>query len=276
MEISVVIPFYNAYEFFDSAYQSIKEQSYAVKEIIVVNDGNGKKADEFLAQYEDIIVITLNSNQGSAVARNYGIEAANYPWVAFLDADDVWLADKVAMQVEFLEKNPHFDSCHTGVQIFDHSGVIKEFVDKPFELKYTDLMLDTHILPTSWLISKKALLGVSMFDPDFRAKQDHELSLRLALAGVRIGFISQPLIKLRRMQHGNTSSSGRKLFKASLQLLRKHWALYKQHPELRRIFIYTALMTSGGKCPGFEGKLMFFSASILRKLLWSQTLKHIS
>jgi len=106
--ISVIIPFYKAEKYFEEALDSIKNQTVEVNEIIVINDGCGSKTTEFLEKFDGIKIINVDKNGGASSARNIGIKAAKYDWIAFLDADDIWLPDKIEEQLVFLSKHPHF------------------------------------------------------------------------------------------------------------------------------------------------------------------------
>lgn len=257
MQVSVVIPFFKDYKYFPEALESVRRQSHQAAEIIVVNDGKDAESEKYLSKFDDIIVIHLPVNQGSAAARNAGISAAVSPWIAFLDADDVWMENKLAMQVKFLTDNPHFDGCHTGVCTFNHQGIQNTYLNKPGSLNIADMLIDTHILPSAFMIRRQALLDINLFDVNFRCKQDQELTLRLAVAGYQVGFINQCLIKLRRMDHGNTTSSGHKIIAGAWLMLRKHWNLYRQYPGSLSRFVYYSLMTAGGKMQGLQRKSCF-------------------
>lgn len=257
MRISVVIPFYKDFDYFAMALDSVRQQSYQPEEIIVVNDDSNSESRTFLESFTGITVIHLSKNCGSSAARNAGVRKASSPWIAFLDADDLWLKDKLAMQVKYLTDNPHLDGCHVGVCTFDQNGIQKVYVNKPPALKVRDVLVHTHVLPSAFMIRRQALLDLNLFDVNFRCKQDQELTLRLAVAGYQVGFISQCLTKLRRMGHGNTTSNGYKIIGGAWLMLRKHWSLYRQYPGTLSLFIYSSLMTAGGKMRGIERKSCF-------------------
>ncbi|MBA6225830.1 glycosyltransferase family 2 protein [Colwellia sp. MB02u-18] len=261
--ISVVIPFYHAEAFFDETYQSIKQQTIQPQEIIVVNDGCGAKALDFLSQYDDIKVIDFEENKGVSTARNAGAKAATSTWIAFLDADDMWIPTKLEVQLAFLEEHPHFSACHTGVTTFDKTGDLSTFVNKPFDLTIVDLLESMQVTPPSLLITKAALEAVNYFDQKIRCSEDHELSIRLVQQGFRIGFINQALTKVRRMDHGNISSNGRTILIGHCQLLKKHWHAFRQHKGLTSKYIYKTLMTAGGKSRSLERKILFTLGKIM-------------
>jgi teichuronic acid biosynthesis glycosyltransferase TuaG len=270
--ISVVIPFYHAEEFFETALNSVLAQSFKVKEIIVVNDGCGEKAEVFLAQFPEIITINLNENKGPSNARNIGVKAAKSDWIAFLDADDEWLPNKLREQITFLEKNPQFSACHTGIETFNTQGNVSIFVDKPFDTSIEDLLKSSHVTPPSLLIKKEVLETVNYFDINMQCSEDHDFSIRVLMAGFKIGFLNQPLTRVRRMDHGNISSNGRKLIIGHVQLVKKNYRLFKALKGSASFFMYKTFMTAGGKSSGIERKLYYLAGHII-KLLFSVQIK---
>ncbi|MFT5298263.1 MAG: teichuronic acid biosynthesis glycosyltransferase TuaG [Colwellia sp.] len=266
--ISVVIPFYHAEAFFDETYQSIKQQTIQPQEIIVVNDGCGAKAIEFLSQYTDIKIINSTENKGVSTARNEGAKAATSDLIAFLDADDIWLPNKLETQLAFLKEYPHFSACHTGVTTFNDKGDISTFNNKPFDLTIIDLLKSMQVTPPSLLITKASLEAVDFFDQDIRCSEDHDFSIRLVQQGFRIGFIDQALTKVRRMDHGNISSNGRSILIGHCQLLKKHWHTFRQHKGMTSKYLYKTFMTAGGKSTGIERKLYYLTGHII-KLIFS-------
>lgn len=261
--ISVVIPFYHAEEFFEETLNSVLNQTIPVDEIIVVNDGCGKSTESYLANFPDVTVINLLQNQGPSIARNNGIKAAKYEWIAFLDADDIWAPNKIELQIKFLTQNPQFSACHTGVETFNSAGKINQFTDKPFDLAIEDLLVSSHVTPPSLLIKKSTLANVDFFDDTMTCSEDHDLSMRILLAEHRIGFLNKVLTRVRRMNHGNISSNGRRTFFGHRQLMKKHCAIFNAHPELKHQFMYKTCMTAGSKSKGIEQKLYYFAGHII-------------
>ncbi len=112
--VSVVIPCYQAALTIGRALASVSAQSCRPYEVIVVDDGSDddtlKVLSGLVKEYGEswLKVFYLTRNQGPATARNYGWERASQPWIAFLDADDSWHVDKIALQLEFMESHPEF------------------------------------------------------------------------------------------------------------------------------------------------------------------------
>ncbi|MCD6393437.1 MAG: glycosyltransferase family 2 protein, partial [Planctomycetes bacterium] len=103
--ISVVIPAFNAEEYIGRAIDSVLAQTRQPDEIIVVDDGSTDNTAEVIKPYSPKVHYIHQENGGASVARNTGIEAATGQWLAFLDADDEWLPEKLSMQIEHLRCN---------------------------------------------------------------------------------------------------------------------------------------------------------------------------
>ena len=102
-KVSVIIPFYSHADWLAEAIESVKQQDYKDYEIIVINDGSEESLDTLLKTYGDSIVYRYKNNGGAATARNLGMELASGEYIAFLDSDDLWLPNKLSIQVNYME-----------------------------------------------------------------------------------------------------------------------------------------------------------------------------
>lgn len=112
-EVSVVLCFYNEARFIDEAVQSVLNQSYSSWELILVDDGSTDESVEISKRYakdypEKIFYLDHpeHKNCGLSASRNWGIKHARGAYIALLDADDVWMQDKLAIQVGIMESHP--------------------------------------------------------------------------------------------------------------------------------------------------------------------------
>lgn len=111
--VSVVLCFYNEVRFIDEAIQSVLAQTLTSWELILVDDGSSDGSvtisKQYANQYPDQIFYidhAENKNCGLSASRNWGIAHSRGEYIALLDADDVWMKDKLALQVEIMENNP--------------------------------------------------------------------------------------------------------------------------------------------------------------------------
>lgn len=106
--VSVIMPSYNTASFIAESIQSIINQSYNDWELIIVDDCSTDNTDEIVEKFlvdKRIKYLKNEKNSGAAVSRNRALCEAHGKWIAFLDSDDLWMPDKLAKQVDFMEKN---------------------------------------------------------------------------------------------------------------------------------------------------------------------------
>ena len=119
INISVIIPAYNAASFIGNAIQSIQKQTYVPIEIIVVDDGSTDDTAQVVARLALSsffpIRILQQSNSGPAAARNYGAREAIGDWLSFLDADDTFLPEKLEKQIQYTH-DPNVGLIHCGIE----------------------------------------------------------------------------------------------------------------------------------------------------------------
>src|SRR6267154_1483950 len=104
--VSVVIPVYNGERYLADAIQSVLDQTYQKFEVIVVDDGSTDGSARVAKRFGGAIRYVHQSNGGVSKARNTGITLAQGTYLAFLDQDDLWLPDKLAVQVAYLDSHP--------------------------------------------------------------------------------------------------------------------------------------------------------------------------
>lgn len=117
--VSVIIAVFNGEKYITEAIESILNQTVTIDEIIVVDDGStDETVNKVKAFSKSNIIILSQKNQGQAKALNVGIKAATSYFLTFLDADDIWLADKTANQLFFFYENPQLELCFGHIQQF--------------------------------------------------------------------------------------------------------------------------------------------------------------
>ncbi|MHC5001133.1 MAG: glycosyltransferase family 2 protein [Planctomycetota bacterium] len=208
MKISVVIPAYNAEKHIARAIESVLAQTRPADEVIVIDDGSSDGTGDVVRSFGDKVIFIQQENAGASVARNAGIEAATSDWIAFLDADDEWLPEKLRIQSQHLSRNPdlrwttaNYYRCHceqdhqyvpdmseSQIHICQNYAVGEIFEDYlrtyPKGVKgHTDTML----------IHRDLLKEAGLFLPAQKRMNDVDLWFRIAFIEPRIGFIFEPL-----------------------------------------------------------------------------------
>jgi glycosyltransferase involved in cell wall biosynthesis len=187
--VTAVMPAYNAERFVEQAITSILGQTYSPVECVVVNDGStdGTAAviDRLARLAPDRVRCLHTDNHGVASARNTALRAARGEYVAFLDADDLWMPDKLARQVEALQGCPSVGMVYTGLHLVDEEG---RFIGRmrpaspEVGLRNTLLMERPVMSLMSALVRRDVLDRVGLFDPRLSTSADCDLVCRIALS----------------------------------------------------------------------------------------------
>jgi len=214
LPISVVIPTYNAAAFLAEALESVRAQTRPAAEVIVVDNGS-TDASPKLAEAAGARVLRLE-RPGVSRARNVGIRAATQPWIAFLDADDLWQPDKLAMQWQAVEHCPKAGIVITDFTEFDSSGVrLVSFLEcrenyqaivrrevAPAVMCCDPDSFQVHFLrgnffaPSAVLARRALLMEAGLFDEAMTHMEDRELWLRM-LPRTSVAVVERALVDTR-------------------------------------------------------------------------------
>jgi len=196
--VSVIVPTYNRPRLVGRAVRSVLDQTYTDLECIVVDSASETPATEALSSITDdrLTVVRLSEDRGLQHARNVAIERATGEYVAFLDDDDVWLPEKLAHQVRWIERKGR-DGCVTFKRIVDEDGTIEQ--DEGYISEFRVLLGDVKTQPMSTLLVRRDCVeAVGGFDTDFPFQhEDREFCLRL-LDQADLGVLEEPLIEVHR------------------------------------------------------------------------------
>ncbi|MEW6536019.1 MAG: glycosyltransferase [Candidatus Auribacterota bacterium] len=200
--VSVVIPTYNSGKYLLQTLQSVLNQTYKDFEILVVDDGSTDNTQQIIQsvirQHPDKIRYMYQENSGVGAARNNGIRHARGQYIAFLDADDVWLPQKLQVQIDFIQRNSEYDFVFSDVIAMDENGHngkrMMQFKKPRSGYIFYDLLEENFIsLPTSF-VKRDCIEKVGYFCEDriIMSAEDHHFWLKLALCS-KGGYIDQPL-----------------------------------------------------------------------------------
>jgi glycosyltransferase involved in cell wall biosynthesis len=205
VHISILIPCFNAERWIAQAIESALAQTWPDKEVIVVDDGSTDSSLDIIRRFEGRIQWETGSNRGGGAARDRLLTLARGEWLQYLDADDVLLPEKIAQQVEFLERNSNCDVvCSPIIEEYIKDGRLVQ-VERRFPEP-----LDPWILLASWdlpqtggpLWRRTALQRVGGWRVGQPCCQEHELYFRLLQGGCRFEFCDSCLAVYRNWNHG--------------------------------------------------------------------------
>lgn len=196
--ISVIVPVYNGEKYLKEAIDSILDQSYKPFEIILIDDGSDDKTAEIAAGYKRSLVYLYQKNSGIAASRNLGVSIAKGDYISFLDADDLWVREKLQVQKEKLGADPTMDIIFGMVKHFyspDIAGELKKSIHCPPEPSEC-------FLSGTMLIKKSTFLQVGFFSTDYKIGEFIDWYTKARENNLKIHCIPEVLLK-RRIHNNN-------------------------------------------------------------------------
>lgn len=226
-KVSVVIPAYNAVRFVNATIDSVLLQTFQDFEILAVDDGSTDNTKEILEAYGDKIRYLPKKNGGVSSARNYGIENAKGKYIAFLDADDVWMPEKLEKQVALMEANEDIGLCYAATQKVDEElNYLSSIPANAYEDYTESLLLNLNIVAgscSSAMARRDIISQTDGFDSKFTTYADWEFWLRLSLL-TKFAPVNEELVKYRVVK-GSMSSNPAITKKDALGVLDKFFSL---------------------------------------------------
>ncbi len=277
--ISVIIPAYNADAFVHYAIESALAQTYPVLEILVMDDGSSDDTAAIVARYPSPVRLLQQQNAGVGRARNRCAQEATGDWFAFLDADDIWLPQKLERQM------PYATDGDVGiVHCFAASRGYRAIAD---ELTFDILWRRNAIGLSSVVVRREAFEQVNGFNEDraMMCVEDYNLWLRIAAQGWRIVACPEELFRYTPAP-GNLSSQVERFARAELlniediaqkvalppdKLSRKRLELYERYGQelfcARELSLARTMLTPVLLSSPTPGRLMWWLGTFVPQLI---------
>lgn len=277
--VSILIPCYNAERWVAQAIESALAQTWPEKEVIVVDDGSTDGSLDVIKRFDGRIRWETGPNRGGNIARNRLLELARGEWVQYVDADDYLLQDKVATQIRWLSGKPGVEVVYGPITLEYYLLENKREVLKVNDPSDPWILLARWFLPGtgSQVFNKQALLDIGGWKEDQPCCQEHELYLRLLMAGKRFEYCPNSGYIYR--QWGTNTTSKRNIREIHIQRLEierrlenylqsqdeltaaRQWAInqarfevarmvWQYDSEMARKIVASALCTDPGFIPG--------------------------
>lgn len=242
--VSVIIPTFNCAKYLPEAVESALNQSYQDFEIVIIDDGSTDKTNEIVECYakshNDKIQYIYQQNKGLACARNTGIKNSQGEYIALLDADDVWLPNRLAEQIAVIEKSKNVGLVHSNITFISEEGKLLSTPKRDegslcgniFNALFTR---NAHISCPTVLFRRECLESVGLFDENLAhlGCEDRELWLRIAKK-YKIIYIDKVLAHYR-IRKGSMCKNMPKMLEARYYVVNKFFPRDKPSPIVKNI-----------------------------------------
>lgn len=224
--VSVIVPAYNAAAYLPATIQSVRQQTFQDFEIWVVDDQSTDDTvtvvQKLMTQDARIKLVQLSANQGVANARNVGVAHAQGQYVAFLDSDDMWLPEKLEVQISFMQEHQaDFSYCNYDV-VDDHGTQVGQRKVSQTQLTYQEMLNGNRIGLLTVMMTRKTALQYPF--PQIN-HEDYACWLSIARSGI-VAYLASDLILAKYRKHQTSLSSNK------LQAAQWTWTIYRQHEHL--------------------------------------------
>jgi glycosyltransferase involved in cell wall biosynthesis len=223
MTVSVIMPAYNSASYIAEAIESVLVQRFPGVEVIVVDDGSVDETLAIAARYGMPVRCFQQRNQGAARARNFAVSQSQAEWLAFLDADDIWVPEKLTRQMAAMGNHvwSHTDNTLFGPDY--HDTRLSSQLARKYDGWILEKLLVSNTIGTSSVIMKREVFNeLGGFDCRLKALEDWELWLKVA-ARYPIAYVDQPLDHYR-VHPASTTQDYRKTMHYHLALIERVFA----------------------------------------------------
>ncbi len=209
--VSVVIPLYNREKYIGAAIQSVLRQDYQPIEVIVVDDGSTDRSGEIAKSFKEVRYFHQpHLNAGPALARNTGIKQSKGELISFLDDDDIFLPQKIRLQVDYLKANPT-----VGYVLCRLKNILETGIPYPNWLNEDDSTYNyLSFLPSTLMVRRFLFDTIGLFDTRFTLGDDTDWFLRTKEADIQMAVLPEVLLERRihntNLMHLLTNTSGQK------------------------------------------------------------------
>lgn len=222
-KVSIITPSYNSAKYIKQTIDSVRAQTYTDWEMLIVDDcstDNTCEIVEAIAKEDNRVkLIRQEQNGGAAVARNRALENSTGRFIAYLDADDIWLPEKLSRQVEFMEQNDVAFSCCDYEKIEDDSTPLNKTVSMPKTITYDGLLGNTIIQTVGVIVDLDKVDRKLLVMPNVRRGQDTATWLQMLRNGVVFVGQNEVLAQYRRVPQSLSANK--------FNALKRTWYLYR-------------------------------------------------
>ena len=254
IKVSIIIASYNSEKFINRAINSVLNQTFKNWELIIIDDASIDRTQSIIKDWERknrrIKSIFLEKNSGGlATPFNKGILNTEGEYIAFLDADDEWLPEKLEEQIVFLEDNKLFDgvTCYGNIILDDEKktklGILRQSDDYKDQL---GILINGFFpsIPSSLLLKKEIFNKIGYYDEFLKLSADSDMMIRIFKEGFKIGVIKKILFNYYIHKQNLTGITAEAKIKNINQriketeyILSKHEEVYKKYPKAKSLML---------------------------------------
>lgn len=259
------MPVYNGEKYLKEAIESILNQTFKDFEFLIINDGSNDTSIDIIKSYNDhrIRLEHNENNRGLIYSLNKGVKLASGEYIARMDADDISLPNRLAVQVDFMDKHKNIGISGSNVKVigkkYEFTG---HYLTSPAEIK-ANLIFNTSLAHPTVIFRKEILVKNNLiYDENFKHAEDYDLWER----AVKITKISNiPMVLMQYRKHlASVSGTYKEIQAGNAKIIRqRQLARLGIYPTDKEILIHSSLLPADNDAKNFIGK----QENWLKKLL---------
>lgn len=225
-KVSIITPTYNCENYIVDTITSVQNQTYSDWEMIIVDDCSSDNTVNIIKNIgkndSRIRLIVLRENSGAAVARTEAMRLAKGEYMAFLDADDIWIQEKLERQLKFMKDNNYSFTCTDYEQVNEVGESQNKIIKSIEKTDYNRLLLDCPVGNSTVMYNVKKMGKFEV--PNIRKRNDDALWLKMLKKEQYIYGLPEVLMQYRIRPNSISSNK--------LKVVKYHWILYRDIEKL--------------------------------------------
>lgn len=245
--VSIIVPVYNGEKYIKECLYSLSGQSYKAIEIIVVDDGSTDNSINIAKSLNlNNITFVIGEHRNIPSARNKGINNSKGDIIAFCDVDDVWLPDKLELQLATFKDNLEVKMCFSDVIRFSRAGERRfgeyklrlcRALNKSKQQQFELLLKQNLIVPSTLILKREVFDKIGLFDEELNVCEDWEFVLRAAALGIPMVYLDKITVRYR-CHDSNISSQTNAMHNGRISALNKIFQIRSDATDRARARAY--------------------------------------
>ncbi len=224
--VTVIMPVYNAERYMEQSIESIIAQTYQKWELLIVDDGSTDSSVQIMQEYcsrdRRIQMILSTGNEGVASARNKGIQAAKGEYIAFLDSDDLWKAEKLEIQIHYMQEH-NCGFVYSAYDVIDEKNVYQKTITPYWDKVSYKKLLNTNIIACCTAVIKSEYIKDNLM-PQLK-HEDYATWLNILKNHQLIAECVPGILASYRLVKGSVSSN-------KIKTIGWNWRIYHYNQQL--------------------------------------------